>query len=770
MSRKKVCYNRSMFKYVNRFAPILFFFFGFFIFLLNSNQTFAATNDLPSITVLNAIRGQELGHDNEDLLPGLEAQWNATHELGINATWLWQYSALENQPLVDFAKKEMTNQEFGLFLEIDRNFTLKSGVGYRGRGPWYFSDGLLLVSYDKEERQKLIDTAFAKFKQTFGYYPKTVGSWWIGADSIDYMQKKYGITSAMKASDQYDLDKYTLWGSPWGISYLASKENEGIPAESFDKSSKVVIMQWASRDPLLAYGNTPYHGLYSIQDFHAQNYDMPYFSYLLSIYLQKPLDHILLGLENSKPDAFMEGLQYQSVLQTAKTMQDNGKINILLAKDYADSFLAKRIVLAPTNTYIAKDFSSNDQAFWAQSPNYRLSIQKRGNLLYLVDIRNYAVKTPEEFFTLPNGQGELRIDAPAIIDSASFPEQYVPLRESTGELHMTQKNGQTILYSGDTKIAEISTNSANIFTPNGKTLTFSFSANKSYPSLFSIILIFFALYSLTFIFISSNKKTAIFECGLLFIPLFLAHDFFTKNAFTFDKKQLYLSYFLLIPKVSLSAKIAIFESLPIFLLPIFHFVSLIWKKKFIFIAYLIFLTIIFIHLPYFPLDKSTYKMVGAALGLIALVIIFAGTALALKMKSKKIALLSLLSVVLIFIVTGMTLFVSRSKDVLAPFELSALETVYANKKEVLYLFPETKPIYKATRPLMFDDFSFAKRLTQTNWKIVSRDAKHNLVMPSDTNAIVFVPRYLGSYIYPEEIDKYHLKKIFENQQIALFEK
>ena len=51
----------------------------------------------------------------------------------------------------------MIDQEFGLFLEIDRNLAAKSDVAYRGRGPWYFSDGIYLLSYDPVERKKIID-------------------------------------------------------------------------------------------------------------------------------------------------------------------------------------------------------------------------------------------------------------------------------------------------------------------------------------------------------------------------------------------------------------------------------------------------------------------------------------------------------------------------------------------------------------------------------------------------------------------------------------
>ena len=286
---------------------------------------------LPVVTIVNPIRGQNLGHQHDNLVAGLQRQWIVTKHFGYPATWLWQYQALNNTQLVQFAKTNMKHQEFGLFFEIDRSFAHDAGVVYRGRGPWYFSDGLFLFSYDRAERKKLIDTLFAKFYKTFGYYPTTVGSWWMDADSLSYMQKKYGITAAFHAADQYNLDVYTIWGTPWSIPYLPSTENAGIPANSMDTSLHVVMMQWAPRDPLQGYGNSEKNGTYSLQDYELKGYDISYFSYLSSMYLKKPLDQIIVGIENGNEKSnFGPGSHYYAVLQKIDGLQKQHKITIAL--------------------------------------------------------------------------------------------------------------------------------------------------------------------------------------------------------------------------------------------------------------------------------------------------------------------------------------------------------------------------------------------------------------------------------------------------------
>jgi hypothetical protein len=110
----------------------------------------------PYVTVVNQIRGPQLGLEGRDLQESLKAQHQSTTQEGIKATWLWTYSALEDTALTNYAKKEMNSDEHGLFLEIDPNTAEKNGIRYRGKHQWYHTDGLFLTSYDIWEREQLI--------------------------------------------------------------------------------------------------------------------------------------------------------------------------------------------------------------------------------------------------------------------------------------------------------------------------------------------------------------------------------------------------------------------------------------------------------------------------------------------------------------------------------------------------------------------------------------------------------------------------------------
>jgi hypothetical protein len=711
----------------NYFYKIFLFILLLLISFLFTSQSVYAANEnsnLPVVTVINPIRGNEW-HNKINLLSSLKEQWKAIQNEKVNATWIWQYTALEDENLVSFAKNNMKNQEFGLFLEIDRNTTKKANVQYRGQGPLYFSDGLFLVSYDKEERKKLIDEIFAKFKKTFGYYPKTVGAWWIGGDSLTYMQEKYGIVAAMKAADQFDLDVYSIWGSPWSIPYIASKNNEGIPASSFDDSSKVVIIQWAPRDPLSGYADAKF----SLQDFSIQDYPFSYTDYISSIYLKNPLDNLNVGLENGGTSAIFEGY-YSDKLSGAKKLEKENKAKILLVKDYAEMFLSRKKIFSNSdnNYFLSKDYKSDDQSFWYHSVNFKAGIHKIGDSVYLIDLRNYKNQVDEDFSLLPNSQGYLRTTTPAIIDSMRFPDQKILLTKSSDSLRIN-KNGNSIdLFSGMKKIAKFNDSSLELFTDSNKSRVFDFS-NKS--STFSTIVF--------------DKKQLILYSIFSFIPISYFFIVFSATAII----VLLVLFYLLIIKSSTG-----------------------WHKSLFFV--LLIATILFyVRVPYFPLDKSTYIQIGSIFTLIALVFFITSFLIFKKIKSKKIFVLSILSIPIIILIFLAVAYLSRSSIVLTPFERDALKVIKEKNKDVIFI-SETdyniKPIYKAVKPILYEDYHFGEKLTGTNWTIAVRPENNMIKLSDYKDKLVVAPRYLGADFSNHEAELHRFKKIFDNAQIAIFEK
>lgn len=729
---------------------------------------------LPSITIINLLRGKELGHENHNLYTSLRDQWAVTKQAKANATWLWQYSVLEDSKMVDFAKNEMKNQEFGLLFEIDRNYTQKSGVAYRGQGPWYFSDGLLLVSYDSNERIKLIDAAFNKFKSIFGYYPKTVGAWWIGADSLSYMQQKYGITAALRASDQFNLDFYTIWGTPWSIPYLSSKENEGIPAKSWEASSKVVNLQWAARDPASGYSDSTF----SLQDYFLKGYDLSYVNYLLNNYLKNSSDNIVIGLENGG-DTETFNKFYRTMLMEAKKREENKKIKTLLAKDYAGLFLDRKKTFSEKPYFLLQKFNLDDQTFWYHSSNYRVLVEKIGENVFLSDLRDYSDDVSEDFSILPNSQARLWVGEKYIIDSRLFPDSKKLVATNVKQINLVDKGKDVELYNGGNKLAIFSSNKFQIFSDRiADAYNFSYSSGVVNPLLF--IALIYSLY-LIFVFSITKNISLLLQDGLIFFTiLFLAHPYITYGNtndlnFLFDKKEqlfFYLFPFSLFGDLKFS--LLLFQVMPLLILVLSHTLFGLVLKKNVFkrIYYLIILiyVAVYFHVFYFPLDKTSFLILLLIMFSITSIAIIIGIIALLKTKSKNLLFVSFLIIIFVFIF-GLASFYSRSKQIIASFETEALQIVKDKKKNVIYVKQEDysiKPIYKAVKPFLYENLDLSGHLTGVKWKTVLRPENNILKLSDYKNKLIYIPRYLGADLSEYEINNLKVTKIFDNLQIAIY--
>ncbi|MDO8573339.1 MAG: hypothetical protein Q7R77_01175 [Candidatus Daviesbacteria bacterium] len=251
------------------------------------------------VTLINPVRGRNLWID-KTVKPAKD-QYNLVKEYNFPATWLLQYDVLLDKELLVEINKFDKNQEKGVFLEISQEFAEQARVIYPHSVPWFNPRAVFLSGYSQSDRRKLIDKLFIEFKLKFGSYPGSVGAWWIDSYSLNYMKEKYGIKSAMIVADQKTTDNYGVWGQWWGVPYYPSKINILTPASNSNNKLDVVIIQWAQRDPLQAWGEGPAVSNYSLQanDYIRQGKDIKYFSNLTNVYLdcKNPVGQVTVGLE-----------------------------------------------------------------------------------------------------------------------------------------------------------------------------------------------------------------------------------------------------------------------------------------------------------------------------------------------------------------------------------------------------------------------------------------------------------------------------------------
>ena len=212
------------------------------------------------VNIINFIRQNEPRIDwiTEDVLyETVVQQVESLKASRLKGTFLLQYDALLD-PRYQKLLKALPREQFeiGAWWEIPKPLVENSGYKWRGRYAWdWHADVGFATGYSPAERVELVDTYMADFKNVFGFYPKSVGSWFIDAHTLNYMVEKYGIVASCNCKDQIGTDGYTLWGGYWSQAYYPSKRNAYMPAQNPAHQIDVPIFRMLGSDPIHQYDN-----------------------------------------------------------------------------------------------------------------------------------------------------------------------------------------------------------------------------------------------------------------------------------------------------------------------------------------------------------------------------------------------------------------------------------------------------------------------------------------------------------------------------------
>lgn len=389
-----------------------------FLMMVFPKSISAASNSF--ITVVNPVR---ISSYNPDPKSSLEAEYVEVKKRGLPASWLFTYDALDNKDLVGEALQMDSNQEMGIFLEITPNFSQKSAVVYNKTDSWHRSNSLFLSGYTQEDRKKLIDSVFAKFKEDFGFYPTSVGAWWVDSYSLSYMKQKYGVDANLSVADQNSTDGYSIWGTYWSTPYYPSRINASLPANNLKDKLSLVTLQWASRDPLNGYGDGQ-SSRFSTQDYQTIGFKDDYFQKLVSLYgksNKNSFGQITVGLESDmSPESYPQTFARQ--MEIVKNL--SGDFQVTNMKGFSSWYRSTFNGLSPTRIVETDDLlGKNIKVIWYQSPFYRIGItyDKDTKLTKVLDWRVYPANFKEPFFKDPNNQLNIFINTPSIIDTVNNP-------------------------------------------------------------------------------------------------------------------------------------------------------------------------------------------------------------------------------------------------------------------------------------------------------------------------------------------------------------
>lgn len=390
------------------------------IMLLLTSPTVFAQEQNQFINIVNPVR---ISPNTTSPGQSLAAQYQEIKKRNLSASWLLTYDALLDEGIKDSLSLMDQNQELGIFLEVSPKLASESGVVYNQADSWHRAKSVFLSGYLPEQRIKMIDQVFNQFKNVFGYYPSSVGAWWVDSFSLSYLHDEYGVSANLGLADQFSTDGYQVWGQYFGVPFYPSKYHAGMPAQDVNTKIGAVTIQWAPRDPLNGYGQGG-ASLYSTQDYFTLGLTNGYFASLVDLYANKHTNsfgQITIGLEADLPLTTYQGVfakQLDLVLEREKLQQ----LQIVTMKQFANWYQKQFPKLSPQHLVESNDLlGKNKQAIWYQSPKYRIGlvIDRESNETRIIDWRVFASNFYEPYWQSPNEQLDLLINLPSIFDQTS---------------------------------------------------------------------------------------------------------------------------------------------------------------------------------------------------------------------------------------------------------------------------------------------------------------------------------------------------------------
>lgn len=211
------------------------------------------------VNIMNFVRYIDERRENsiQNQFDATKKELELVNEFGVKNTFLLQYDALCDENYQKLFKENATeNTELGIWFEIVEPLAAKCSIPYNSKmgwkWDWHITPGFSMA-YTKEQREVLVDEVMRKFKEVFGYYPKTFASWVIDTHTINYITENYDISAIAICREQVGTDAYTLVGGYFNQAYYPSKNNIFTPAQTEDMRINVPVFRLLGPCPIHNY-------------------------------------------------------------------------------------------------------------------------------------------------------------------------------------------------------------------------------------------------------------------------------------------------------------------------------------------------------------------------------------------------------------------------------------------------------------------------------------------------------------------------------------
>lgn len=394
--------------------PLKFFIAAAFLLSLSITLAQAQTPSGPRIVnIINFIRLLEprdpVYYSEDALYQMVEKQVADLNAKALPGTFLLQYDALITPRYQELLKGSLyKGSEVGAWWEITQPHVEAAGLKWRGRYPWdWHADVGFSTGYTQQEREILVDVYMAKFKEIFGYYPKSVGSWFIDAHTLAYMHKKYGIIASCNCRDQYGTDGYTFWGGYWNQAYYPSKVNAYMPAQTKAEQIPVPIFRMLGSDPIYQYDtslNSP-QGVITLEPACSGAGDnQKWVEWYFRTMFTKPslaFNYVHVGQENSFTwNRIEQGWNIQIPL--VAQWRNEGRIRVETLSE-SGAWFKKNFPLTPA-TAVTAMMDQNDNpvgSVWYNSRFYRVNMMWLHNEFRFRDIHLFDESVESDYLKTP---------------------------------------------------------------------------------------------------------------------------------------------------------------------------------------------------------------------------------------------------------------------------------------------------------------------------------------------------------------------------------
>lgn len=367
------------------------------------------------INIVNFIRQTDYRLDNADSLmfDAVQKQIALSNKYNFPTTFLFQYDSLINPEYQQLMKTQLgDNCELGAWWEITQPHVEAAGIPWRGEHSWVSTANIAFTpGYTKAEREKLVDVYMAKFKEIYGRYPVSVGSWFIDSHTLQYMYDKYGIVASCNCKDQVGTDGYTLWGGYWNQAYYPSRLNAYMPAQTEKQQIPVPVFRMLGSDPMYQYDagcGTAYQGVISLEPVYRDaGMNRNWVDYFLESIVNEPclaFNYAQAGQENSFTwSAMGKGLEMQFAV--FDSLRNAGKIKLETLGESGRWFRKQFATTPATAITVMKDVRGKDnKSVWYNSRYYRANLFWEKDGFCFRDIHLFDENYKSEYLDTP-GEG-----------------------------------------------------------------------------------------------------------------------------------------------------------------------------------------------------------------------------------------------------------------------------------------------------------------------------------------------------------------------------